>query len=683
MMNFKKRISASLNDPTLQEALSANATRRRRGREKAFKSLLHADDVRTKARAIRQRSIDNLDVYTEQFMESLQANGIVVHMAQNKSQAQDILFELVSMYQADTIAKSKSMVSEEIEMNQALARLGITVVETDLGEYIVQLRDEKPSHIITPAIHLKRNQVAETFHEMLGMPYSSDVKDLIQMARSKLREVFIDADIGVSGINFGIADSGILCIVTNEGNGRMVTTLPRIHIAVMGMERIIPSLEDLEPMLQLLPRSATGQILSSYVSLLQNPRKAGALDGPEERHLILIDNRRRTLLQTPLEEALLCIRCGACLNICPVFQNLGGHPYASPYPGPIGSVLSPGLWGVDTYGHLAKASTLCGLCREVCPVDIDIPGMLLEVRQQNSQKRRSSRLPAWMMKLYAWVMVSPRRFHFALRMAAAASRLMPRSHGWIRWAPGLLNAWTETRDLPSFRLKRNPSTRYAAKVLLPLKVRTKTTTTIDLPLGEPPANVDPTTRWVTQFRAVDGEVLISKEESVADHIVGVILEQGGSAVLLSPELHEHYPGMGNKLQEAQIALIEPMVPDHLGVEQQREHLRSFDQVPFGITSVSAGLANSGTIILNGSEIRSGLASLLPDTHIAILDERKIYPDLATWLAEQPTNMAEGTTVLITGPSRTADIEMTLTIGVHGPARLIVCLVTEDADHLSK
>ncbi len=278
------------------------------------------------------------------------------------------------------------MVSEEIDFNHALEAAGIQVVETDLGEYIVQLRGERPSHILTPAVHLRRGQVGQLFHDKLGTPYTEDIPEMVATARRVLREVFLTADIGVSGVNFGVAETGTLCLVTNEGNGRMVTSLPPVHVALMGIERLVPTLDDLALFLSLLPRSGTGQKLSVYTSLIHAPKRLTDVDGPPERHLILVDNGRSAMRNSPLAESLYCIRCGACLNACPVFREIGGHAYIgldgsiAPYPGPIGSVVSPGLLGCGNFGQLAQASSLCGACQEACPVDINLPELLLRVR---------------------------------------------------------------------------------------------------------------------------------------------------------------------------------------------------------------------------------------------------------------------------------------------------------------
>ncbi len=386
-VTFRQRIRAALANPVLQAALDANAERRQQAFKAAFESLPQERELlRKRAHAVRAETIAHLDSYLEQFIANVQANGIAVHRAADAKQAVQIVLDLVQRAGARTVAKSKSMVSEEIHLNQALEAAGIRPVETDLGEYIVQLRGEPPAHIITPAVHLRRGEVGRTFAEKLGVAYTEDVAVLTRLARQVLRQTFLEAEVGLSGVNFGVAESGTLCLVTNEGNGRMVTTLPPRHIALMGIERLVPTLEDLALMLYLLPRSATGQKLSVYTSLIHGPRRPGEVDGPQERHLILLDNGRSALRASPLAEALYCIRCGACLNACPVFREIGGHAYQgahgaySPYPGPIGSVVSPGLFGVAEFGHLARASSLCGACREVCPVDIDLPKLLLRVR---------------------------------------------------------------------------------------------------------------------------------------------------------------------------------------------------------------------------------------------------------------------------------------------------------------
>src|SRR4030066_628442 len=386
MAGFRTRIRASLADANLQSALDANAERRIKVRQNAFASLVNPQELRARAHLVRADVIEHLDSYLDQFIAHANENGVVVHRAADADQAIKTVLEIASQQEARLIAKSKTMVSEEIGLNHELENHGLQVIETDLGEYIVQLRGEPPSHIITPAVHLRRQDVGKLFQEKLGLPYTEDISIMTNAARRTLRQVFLDADIGISGVNFGVAETGTLCVVTNEGKGSMVTTIPRTHIALMGIDRMVPTMDDLALMLSLLPRSATGQKLSVYTSLLNSPRREDDPDGPQERHIILVDNGRNDVRGSELREILYCIRCGACLNACPVFREIGGHAYVgrdgkgSTYSGPMGSVVSPALFGQCEFGQLARASSLCGACREACPVEIDLPKLLLRVR---------------------------------------------------------------------------------------------------------------------------------------------------------------------------------------------------------------------------------------------------------------------------------------------------------------
>src|SRR4030042_970344 len=278
---------------------------------------------------MRADVISHLDQYLEVFIAHAQENGIIVHRAADHDEAVKTILEIAHKHNAHLIAKSKTMIGEEIHVNEALEADGIRVVETDLGEYIVQIRGERPAHIITPAVHLRREDVGKTFHEKLNIPLTNDVPTLTAAARKELRQVFLDADIGISGVNVGVVDNGMLVLVTNEGNGRLVTTLPRVHIALMGIERLAPTMKDLSLVLSLLPRSASGQKLSVYTSMIRSPRQPGDPDGPEERHLIILDNGRKRIANSQLKESLYCIRCGACLNVCPIFREIGGHTYVS------------------------------------------------------------------------------------------------------------------------------------------------------------------------------------------------------------------------------------------------------------------------------------------------------------------------------------------------------------------
>lgn len=452
-MTFQHRITTALNNPILQLALDRNAERRVQGRNERFAELPDSELVRDRGRAIRIETLSRLDHYLEQFTANVEKHGGHVHWAADAAEAQKIILEIIKAAMGEgrgggLVAKSKSMVSEEIELNHALEAAGIRSVETDLGEFIVQLRGEKPSHLITPAVHLRREDVSTLFEKQFGMAPTLDVPVMTKVAREQLRRVFFTADVGISGVNFGVAETGTLALVTNEGNGRLCTTLPRVHIALMGLERIAPTLADLEVLLRLLPRSATAQKISAYVSLLTGPRRPSEPDGPDELHVVLLDNGRSRTLGTDLAESLLCIRCGACLNICPVYREIGGHAYGSTYGGPIGSVVSPALFGSE-FGELANASTLCGACRDICPVRIDLPTMLLAVRGKNIERGQTPGWLKWGMKVWRWAMASPGRYRLAQRLAALGGRLVARA-GRLRALPGPLSAWTARRDFPAF-----------------------------------------------------------------------------------------------------------------------------------------------------------------------------------------------------------------------------------------
>lgn len=449
---FKQRINTALADSNLQAALDGNFERSGIQRTVALASLPNADLVRDRARAIRIEALSHLDTYLLQLEAAVQARGGVVHWAATAADANRIVLEIAQQHQAKLIAKSKSMVSEEIGLNAALEKAGLRVVETDLGEYILQLREDHPSHIVAPAIHLRRSDVAALFEKHLGLPPADDIPAMTAAARQALRGVFVTADIGVSGVNFGVAESGTLCIVTNEGNGRLCTTLPKIHIALMGIERVTPTLADLEIMLRVLARSATGQKITGYTNLITGPRRPDEPDGPDELHLVLVDNGRSRVLAGELAESLLCIRCGACLNICPVYREIGGHAYGSVYPGPIGAIIAPALGGLTEFGELAGASSLCGACQEVCPVRIDIPTMLLKVRSAEVEETGG---PAWLgpaMKLWSLGMRSLPGYRLSLWLGRLGTRLLARG-GWVQRLPGPPGGWTQSRDFPALAEK--------------------------------------------------------------------------------------------------------------------------------------------------------------------------------------------------------------------------------------
>lgn len=435
---FGENAKAALADTQLRGALRHATSLFGKRRLEAAMSLENWEELRTQARAIKDEVLLHLDRYLETFVSKAEQRGAVVHWAQDAAEANRIICDLARERNAHTIVKSKSMTTEETHLNAALEAAGMQVVETDLGEYIIQLAHETPSHIIAPAIHKTKEQVAELFTATLGMPPTDDVAQLTHTARATLRDRFATADVGISGVNFAVAETGTIVIVENEGNIRLTTSLPRLHIAVMGIEKVIPCFADLDLFLKLLPRSGTGQRLTTYQSFITGTKRNAHDEGPEELHIVILDNGRSRMLAHPVtRQSLACIRCGACLNACPVYQQIGGHAYGSVYPGPIGSVITPQLIGLEKAAQLPFASSLCGACREVCPVKIDIPRLLLHLRSEISEGRRKGNATERLaFKVWARVMLSPALY----KMGSVAARM-------IQKVLPLSRAWTSARDL--------------------------------------------------------------------------------------------------------------------------------------------------------------------------------------------------------------------------------------------
>jgi L-lactate dehydrogenase complex protein LldF len=443
---FTDRVSTALADRNLQVALGRATAQLGARRGPAFASLPNADLVRDVARRSKMETLADLAGNLQRFEERLRANGVNVHWAETGADANRIVLEIARRRGVKRVVKGKSMASEETHLNHALEGAGITVVETDLGEYIVQLAHDRPSHIILPIIHMTRQDVGRVMHETMNVPYSDDTPTLAGYARSKLREEFLRADMGITGANFGVVENGTICIVTNEGNGRMSTTMPRVHVAFMGIERIVPTMADLDLFLKVLARSATGQKLTVYTNLIRGPRRPGDECGPEEVHLVLLDNGRSRILAGDTAEILGCIRCGACLNACPIYKNIGGHAYGDVYPGPIGAVVTPGLKGLREWKELPGASTLCGACRDVCPVRLDIPRMLLSLRDTATREEPVPFDLRWGMKAFGWVAARPALYRFFTGLGRRLLRV-PAKAGWVTRAPGLAAGWTRMRDL--------------------------------------------------------------------------------------------------------------------------------------------------------------------------------------------------------------------------------------------
>ncbi len=447
---FHETARAALAEPRLQAALAGATGRFEAARLAAREERGDWESLRDRARAVRWQAIEQLDRHLERLEDRVRANGGQVYWAEDAAAACRYITDLARRRGVTLAVKSKSMATEEIGLNQALEAAGVIPVETDLGEFIIQLARETPSHFLAPAIHWTRDRVGDLFHRELGEPRSDDPELLTRQARRALRQRFLSAGMGITGANFAVAETGTLVIVENEGNARLTTSLPRLHVAVMGIEKVIPTFADLDPLLTLLPRSATGQRMSSYVSLLQGPRRPGEPDGPDEFHLVLLDNGRTRILADPeARESLLCIRCAACLAVCPVYRRAGGHAYGWVYQGPIGAVLTPQLIGARRAAALPFASSLCGACRDACPVKIDIPRLLVHLRAQVAERigRPAHPIAAAGVRLAARIMASPTTFRLAGRAAYWAQRLLGPT---LTALPGPARAWARDRALPRF-----------------------------------------------------------------------------------------------------------------------------------------------------------------------------------------------------------------------------------------
>jgi L-lactate dehydrogenase complex protein LldF len=445
---FVEASRRALNDANLQRALARLADTLGQRNRDAFRLFPDSDVLRDRARAIKDRTLANLHEHLAALEASVCRLGGQVHYAGDAADARTIILGILQAAGARRVVKSKSMTTEEIHLNPALEQAGIEVIETDFGEYIIQVAGQRPSHLVAPAVHLNLQQVTEILSRRSDHPLPADATRLAQFARQQLRDAFATADAGITGANFAVAETGTIVLVSNEGNARLTTTLPRVHIAVMGMEKVIPSLADLAVFLKILARAATGQKLSVYTSLVTGPRRAGELDGPEEFHLVILDNGRSRILAGPLRESLFCIRCGACLNACPIYRNVGGHAYGGVYAGPIGAVLTPLYDGLVANEHLPHASSLCGACQAACPVRIAIPEMLIKLRDQlHQQPGEKSRWESLAYRAWAWMLRGPRRYRAATWLA---SRAMGRAlgEGWLQRLPGKLHGWTATRDFP-------------------------------------------------------------------------------------------------------------------------------------------------------------------------------------------------------------------------------------------
>jgi L-lactate dehydrogenase complex protein LldF len=459
--SYNRQARTAIADPVLHKALINLQERFGKGAAQGYRSFPEGLDLRLKAHDIRMETIENLDVILETLTGNIRKSGGHVHFALDAQTAVDHCLDIARKHDVTMAVKGKSMLSEEIGLNNALAAAGIETVETDLGEYIIQLAGETPSHIIAPAVHKTRQQVGRLFQEKLGIPYSDDPPTLTLAARKALREKFLKADMGISGCNLACAETGHITTVSNEGNIRMSTTLPKVHVAFMGMERVVADLKDHEIFFRLLSMGGAAQKMAGYVSYRGGLGEKGLFAGPREFHLIIIDNGRSKILADPdFREMLCCIRCGGCLNICPVYGEIGGHAYNSAYSGPVGAVVTPLLKGINRHADLCQGESLCGACKDACPVNIDIPRMLLSLRQKLAEGDS-----AWNVKIRnrwdqaafaAWSILirNPRLYDLFLKSAFVGQKFLPAKEQMISRLPFAGRGWTHSRDIKKIAGRR-------------------------------------------------------------------------------------------------------------------------------------------------------------------------------------------------------------------------------------
>jgi L-lactate dehydrogenase complex protein LldF len=449
---FKQNATRALHDAQLQKALKNVETGFIAKRKQAADALPEFEALRDNARDIKDHTLQHLDLYLEEYEAKVTASGGHVHWAANAEAARQIILDICRRRNAKTVTKGKSMISEEIGLNEFFEKNGIEPVETDLGEYIIQLRGETPSHIIAPAVHLNKDQVESDFrrvHTHLAKGRDlSEPEALLGEAREVLRKRYFEADVGITGANFLIAETGSSVIVTNEGNGDLTQTLGKCHVVVASLEKIVPTLNDCAQILRLLARSATGQDMSVYTTFSTGPKRAEDPDGPEEYHVVLLDNGRTDMLGTEFQEMLRCIRCGACMNHCPVYHAVGGHAYGAVYPGPMGAVLTPSLSGIEIGGNLPNASTFCGRCESVCPMRIPLPKMMRHWREREFEKHLTTPTARYGLKAWAFFAKRPKLYRLAVSAAMPILSAIGGSKGRIHSLP-LAGGWTKHRELPA------------------------------------------------------------------------------------------------------------------------------------------------------------------------------------------------------------------------------------------
>lgn len=717
---FRDRARRALADERLRQAVRLTADGKVEARRAAFAQLAQLaaegwapgdfEALRRRAHAIKMAVLDDLERLLDKAAAAIEARGGHVWRAAGAQDVARIVESIARRRGARLLVKSKSMATEEVELNAHLEAAGLEVVETDLGEFIVQLAGERPAHIVTPCIHKSREEIAALFSRLVGRPVSTDTPSLAAVARQVLREKFLQADIGISGANFVVAETGTVVICTNEGNGRLVSSAPPVHVVVAGIEKVIPSLADLPLFLELLARSATGQAITVYTHLVTGPRGPGELDGPEELHVILMDHGRSRILASPYREVLACIRCGACLNHCPVYRQVGGHAYGSVYSGPIGVVLAPLLEEEGADDLPFDACSLCTACTDVCPVGIPLHRLIL--RHRADKARSVGRGPAGLgtaLELGAWLWKSSRRYRASLRLARMGARVARRwraagGDGWLSSLPGPLAPWTWGRDLPEPSERSFAELWRRGEVLLgegrrsvegPDRADTPLPIEPSPPGGSagdgPPApggdasrqappdlarRVAHFTRMLEQLggrvhRVGDPQALPAALASLCE----AVAPRGGRVVMTDD------PGLApRELAEAlrQRGLLPYRTGEADGPEPGPDRAEAWREqarvAAVGITVGRYAVAETGSVVLLAGPRQGRLASLLPTVQVTVVRESDVLVSLEELAQRLGAQRLPSSVAIVTGPSRSADIENDLVLGVHGPSQVHVVLV---------
>jgi L-lactate dehydrogenase complex protein LldF len=666
--NFRTASTQAVANKRVQTAVRKTADLLADMRAATVKSKTEFDELRRWGRARKLEISANLEFWAHQFATKVEERGGIVHWAKDAQQAGEIIADIARSRGVTTAVKSKSMTSEEIGLNAVLETAGIEVSETDLGEFIIQLFGEHPSHILAPAIHRNQDEVRQLFAEKLGAPPDLDVIGLVRFARKVLRDRFLNAGMGITGCNFAVADSGTVTIVTNEGNGRMCTTLPPLQVALVGMEKLIPSLQDLPDFLSLLTCSATGQRASSYINMTTGPRRADECEGPEEYHVVLLNNGRSDIATSPWREILHCLHCSACLNHCPVYKAVGGHAYESPYCGPMGSILSATLWGSEAYPDLANACTLCGRCNEVCAVQIPLRDYHRTLRNRNT----SSTIKAMPSQLAAQSTARSAAYRLGMQALRKLLDNQPLSNLLPRINQSAAN-WTQNHELPEpqaqhdFRKWWRQRSQSQPQVMLKRSDQTQQRQPQQTPLNE---SEDLFAHYRQRAAAVGIEVV---------EITTTELDVKLKALLQEEETTDIALPQGNWPQELhqQIATLLNDSGCHVATTtaDRSWDMTLLDKAKIGISYSPNYLAETGSLVFSAGPGHGTLASLLPEVQLSISPRLGLLKDLNAYMAAHPGQLPSRL-IQVSGPSRTGDIEGTMTAGVHGPRRVIHWILSD-------